>query len=165
MDELLNRDRGNPPFVDIMHLSPPCQPFSPAHTIASPERDEINEAAMFSACHLLEVVRPSQMLKSPFRNSILWLPTSLPLLPTLSLVPFTPIPTSLPAQPPPPPVRSLCSTLAIQPSTQEVRSSSPLPSAAVLTTRTSRDGYTSRLYIAPTTGLWTFPLHKILSRV
>jgi DNA (cytosine-5)-methyltransferase 1 len=44
--------------VDILHISPPCQPFSPAHTTASPVRDEANEAAYLSVGRLLEVIKP-----------------------------------------------------------------------------------------------------------
>lgn len=44
--------------VDVLHASPPCQPFSPAHTIASPERDEMNQAALPSVWHLIEELKP-----------------------------------------------------------------------------------------------------------
>ena len=43
--------------VDILHLSPPCQPFSPAHTIAG-KNDEDNEAALFSITGLIRRTRP-----------------------------------------------------------------------------------------------------------
>ncbi|KAI9739204.1 MAG: hypothetical protein M1834_007417 [Cirrosporium novae-zelandiae] len=43
--------------VDILHLSPPCQPFSPAHTIAS-DHDESNEAALFAIGGLLDMTKP-----------------------------------------------------------------------------------------------------------
>jgi DNA (cytosine-5)-methyltransferase 1 len=44
--------------IDVLHISPPCQPFSPAHTIASPERDEMNEAALLSVWQLIEYLKP-----------------------------------------------------------------------------------------------------------
>lgn len=44
--------------VDIMHISPPCQPFSPAHTIPSQERDESNQAALPSVWNLVHKLRP-----------------------------------------------------------------------------------------------------------
>lgn len=43
--------------VDIMHLSPPCQTFSPAHTIAGKD-DDANEAALFSVEDLIKAARP-----------------------------------------------------------------------------------------------------------
>ncbi|KAI9804997.1 MAG: hypothetical protein M1833_006300 [Piccolia ochrophora] len=43
--------------VDVMHLSPPCQTFSPAHTVDCAE-DDHNEAAMFACRPLLEKARP-----------------------------------------------------------------------------------------------------------
>jgi DNA (cytosine-5)-methyltransferase 1 len=45
-------------IVDILHISPPCQPFSPAHTIPSEVQDEINQAALFSVWHLIERIKP-----------------------------------------------------------------------------------------------------------
>ncbi|EWC47759.1 hypothetical protein DRE_02959 [Drechslerella stenobrocha 248] len=42
---------------DILHVSPPCQYFSPVHTRAGRD-DEKNEAASFSIGPLLDVVRP-----------------------------------------------------------------------------------------------------------
>ena len=44
--------------VDICHASPPCQPFSPAHTVSNQPRDEINSACVFTAADLLNKVRP-----------------------------------------------------------------------------------------------------------
>lgn len=43
--------------VDVLHLSPPCQPHSPAHTIAGKD-DEMNEASMLCIAELLQVARP-----------------------------------------------------------------------------------------------------------
>ncbi len=56
--EFLRRVHHNPPTVDVMHVSPPCQPFSHAHTWASPVRDERNQAALFSVWHLVETMKP-----------------------------------------------------------------------------------------------------------
>lgn len=45
--------------VDISHSSPPCQPFSPAHTRSyNQERDEENSSLIFSAFNMVEKVRP-----------------------------------------------------------------------------------------------------------
>jgi DNA (cytosine-5)-methyltransferase 1 len=43
--------------VDIAHCSPPCQTFSPAHTIDC-ERDDSNSACIFSAWNLVEHATP-----------------------------------------------------------------------------------------------------------
>jgi DNA (cytosine-5)-methyltransferase 1 len=43
--------------VDILHISPPCQPFSPAHTVMGRD-DERNEASLFAIDGLLEKIRP-----------------------------------------------------------------------------------------------------------
>lgn len=43
--------------VDFLHLSPPCQVYSPAHTIPG-KNDEINEAALFACGHVVHKVRP-----------------------------------------------------------------------------------------------------------
>ncbi|KAB5562796.1 S-adenosyl-L-methionine-dependent methyltransferase, partial [Coniochaeta sp. 2T2.1] len=43
--------------VDILHLSPPCQYWSPAHTVPG-QNDEPNVAALFSCGHVIEKVRP-----------------------------------------------------------------------------------------------------------
>jgi DNA (cytosine-5)-methyltransferase 1 len=44
-------------IVDILHISPPCQPFSNAHTCAGRD-DEANEAALFSVGMLIKKCRP-----------------------------------------------------------------------------------------------------------
>ncbi|RPB14779.1 S-adenosyl-L-methionine-dependent methyltransferase [Morchella conica CCBAS932] len=44
-------------LVDIVHLSPPCQPHSPAHTIAGKD-DDRNEASLFCVKECLEAARP-----------------------------------------------------------------------------------------------------------
>lgn len=44
-------------LVDVVHLSPPCQPHSPAHTIAGKDDDQ-NEASLFCVKQCLEVSRP-----------------------------------------------------------------------------------------------------------
>ncbi|KAI5809874.1 S-adenosyl-L-methionine-dependent methyltransferase [Peziza echinospora] len=43
--------------VDVAHLSPPCQPYSPAHTIAG-KNDESNQAALFAIGDTLRHCRP-----------------------------------------------------------------------------------------------------------
>ncbi|KAI9759201.1 MAG: hypothetical protein M4579_002488 [Chaenotheca gracillima] len=43
--------------VDLLHLSPPCQYFSPAHTVDGKD-DETNTAAFFSTDALLKVTKP-----------------------------------------------------------------------------------------------------------
>lgn len=43
--------------VDLLHLSPPCQVWSPAHTTAG-QNDETNEAALWSCTHIINKVRP-----------------------------------------------------------------------------------------------------------
>ncbi|KAK3363599.1 S-adenosyl-L-methionine-dependent methyltransferase [Lasiosphaeria hispida] len=43
--------------VDILHLSPPCQYWSPAHTIEG-KNDQDNIASLFACSHLIEKVRP-----------------------------------------------------------------------------------------------------------
>lgn len=44
-------------LVDVLHISPPCQPYSQAHTVAG-KNDESNEAALFAITGLLEASRP-----------------------------------------------------------------------------------------------------------
>ena len=43
--------------VDISHGSPPCQPFSPAHTVNC-SNDDANSACVFSSWNLVERARP-----------------------------------------------------------------------------------------------------------
>ncbi|KAI9817450.1 MAG: hypothetical protein M1827_001060 [Pycnora praestabilis] len=43
--------------VDIMHLSPPCQYFSPAHTVEGKD-DEMNTASLFAIFELLKKAKP-----------------------------------------------------------------------------------------------------------
>ncbi|TAQ88962.1 hypothetical protein B7494_g2725 [Chlorociboria aeruginascens] len=43
--------------VDILHLSPPCQYFSPAHTVDGQD-DEMNIASLFAVASVLGVVKP-----------------------------------------------------------------------------------------------------------
>lgn len=50
-------DSASAPFVDVLHLSPPCQTFSPAHTIAA-ITDEANEACLFSCRELVSRIKP-----------------------------------------------------------------------------------------------------------
>lgn len=51
----LNNPRA--PSVDVLHLSPPCQTFSRAHTIAG-RNDDHNEASFFAVVNLVKIVRP-----------------------------------------------------------------------------------------------------------
>ena len=44
-------------LVDVVHISPPCQPFSPAHTIAG-RHDEANQAAGLCISDILNKCRP-----------------------------------------------------------------------------------------------------------
>jgi len=44
--------------VDIAHCSPPCQPFSPAHTVHNQDNDELNSACVFTGSDLIKRVRP-----------------------------------------------------------------------------------------------------------
>ncbi|EED19224.1 C-5 cytosine methyltransferase DmtA [Talaromyces stipitatus ATCC 10500] len=45
--------------VDISHSSPPCQPFSPAHTRSyNQQRDEENSSLIFSAFNMIQKVKP-----------------------------------------------------------------------------------------------------------
>ncbi|KAF8475885.1 S-adenosyl-L-methionine-dependent methyltransferase [Kalaharituber pfeilii] len=44
-------------LVDVVHLSPPCQPYSPAHTVEG-RHDEDNQAAMFAIESTLDKCRP-----------------------------------------------------------------------------------------------------------
>lgn len=55
-DQFLTND---PDFlrVDIAHCSPPCQTWSPAHTVPCP-RDDANSACVFSAGSLIREARP-----------------------------------------------------------------------------------------------------------
>ena len=43
--------------VDILHLSPPCQYFSPAHTVDCPN-DEINVASLYAVGPVIKVAKP-----------------------------------------------------------------------------------------------------------
>jgi DNA (cytosine-5)-methyltransferase 1 len=44
--------------VDIAHCSPPCQPFSPAHTVSNQTNDERNSACVFTGSDLIKRARP-----------------------------------------------------------------------------------------------------------
>lgn len=44
-------------MVDILHLSPPCQKFSPAHTVNGKD-DDANEAALFAVGTLIQQAKP-----------------------------------------------------------------------------------------------------------
>ena len=43
--------------VDILHLSPPCQPYSPAHTVPG-QHDDANEATFLAVEGILEKAKP-----------------------------------------------------------------------------------------------------------
>ena len=45
-------------LADILHLSPPCQVFSPAHTVASEAKDSANLAALFGCEVVLRKAKP-----------------------------------------------------------------------------------------------------------
>jgi len=47
--------------VDIMHASPPCQTYSPAHTVPSEENDDRNSACLHGIRNAIEKVRPRIM--------------------------------------------------------------------------------------------------------
>ncbi|KAH8194347.1 hypothetical protein TruAng_011485 [Truncatella angustata] len=49
--------RGKRDYVDVLHLSPPCQFWSPAHTVAG-KNDEANIAVLFSCFELIKKLRP-----------------------------------------------------------------------------------------------------------
>ena len=50
--------RAHPPVItDILHVSPPCQPFSNNHTIPGPN-DEENRACLYRIGRTLEVIKP-----------------------------------------------------------------------------------------------------------
>lgn len=58
--------------VDILHLSPPCQTFSPAHTRPGPN-DEGNEATFLATEELLKKTRPRIVtLEETFGLTALW---------------------------------------------------------------------------------------------
>jgi DNA (cytosine-5)-methyltransferase 1 len=43
--------------VDVLHLSPPCQFFSPAHTVPGKD-DEMNTASLFACGEIIDVIKP-----------------------------------------------------------------------------------------------------------
>lgn len=57
VDEFITWARGRQALVDVLHISPPCQPFSPAHTTPC-DRDERNQACLFASHQLLEFTKP-----------------------------------------------------------------------------------------------------------
>jgi DNA (cytosine-5)-methyltransferase 1 len=57
-DQFVQRGLGNSNMkADVIHVSPPCQYFSPAHTVAGKD-DEINSASLFACGHILDVAKP-----------------------------------------------------------------------------------------------------------
>ncbi|KAK7452010.1 hypothetical protein CaCOL14_003557 [Colletotrichum acutatum] len=57
VDEFILSQKDVPMRVDVLHLSPPCQTWSPAHTVAG-QNDEANIASLFACRSLIEKVRP-----------------------------------------------------------------------------------------------------------
>ncbi|RMZ81380.1 hypothetical protein DV738_g2209, partial [Chaetothyriales sp. CBS 135597] len=57
-DFVAKNGEGGKRRVDVLHASPPCQTFSWAKTVMTPEQDEKNEAVLFSIGQLVEVVKP-----------------------------------------------------------------------------------------------------------
>jgi len=57
--EFCTANLGNDPYyiIDILHLSPPCQPHSPVHTRAGKD-DEKNIAALYSIIPILQKCKP-----------------------------------------------------------------------------------------------------------
>lgn len=45
-------------IIDILHLSPPCQPFSPANTVPNEEKNAINHATFTTVEDLVRCTRP-----------------------------------------------------------------------------------------------------------
>lgn len=54
---LAKKNRNLDMKVDILHLSPPCQFFSSAHTVAG-VKDEVNLASLFAVHDIIDVARP-----------------------------------------------------------------------------------------------------------
>ena len=57
VDEFITWAQSRRGLVDVLHMSPPCQPFSPAHTTPC-DRDERNQACLFAPHQLLELTKP-----------------------------------------------------------------------------------------------------------
>jgi len=57
IEEFLDHASALELYVDILHLSPPCQFWSPAHTNEGKD-DEANEAALYTVGKIIETVRP-----------------------------------------------------------------------------------------------------------
>ncbi|KAH8169769.1 c-5 cytosine-specific DNA methylase domain-containing protein [Sarocladium implicatum] len=57
VDSWIQKAAGRQTKADILHLSPPCQPFSPAHTHEAAHDDE-NRFALMGCCTLISTVRP-----------------------------------------------------------------------------------------------------------
>lgn len=51
-------EEGVPTLIDIAHMSPPCQPFSPANTTPNQMMNELNEATFITVRDLLEAFKP-----------------------------------------------------------------------------------------------------------
>ncbi len=57
VEDFLRETKGEIIRTDVLHLSPPCQYWSPAHTVAGPN-DEANVAAMFACENIIRRIRP-----------------------------------------------------------------------------------------------------------
>ncbi|KAH8886829.1 S-adenosyl-L-methionine-dependent methyltransferase [Thozetella sp. PMI_491] len=57
IDEFITKTNDTPRYVDFIHLSPPCQVWSPAHTVAG-KNDEANVATLFSCEHIISKCKP-----------------------------------------------------------------------------------------------------------
>lgn len=57
IEEFLDHTGALKLYVDILHLSPPCQFWSPAHTNEGKD-DEANEAALYTVGKIIKTVRP-----------------------------------------------------------------------------------------------------------
>ena len=56
-DEVLSLSENHELKVDIAHISPPCQPYSPAHTTEGKD-DERNQASLFAIAQILLRAKP-----------------------------------------------------------------------------------------------------------
>lgn len=56
-DEFVFLDRTDNLNVDVLHVSPPCQPFSSAHTVIG-KNDDANSASLFAIPEILKRINP-----------------------------------------------------------------------------------------------------------
>ena len=57
IEEFIRRFAGRWPRIDVLHISPPCQPFSPSKTRRTAQ-DEENEATLCSVEPLIKAIKP-----------------------------------------------------------------------------------------------------------